>query len=265
LKVRWGFSSTRSVQTVCQFKHVGREEVAGIVDVLTQVNAAWTNMAEHFFKRDDLLFGQMPPIVHQNINCRDLLPKSAPEVAIGLITNEDLGSVSLVELASWLNVNPVNSASRPKIVRPHVEAAAAVDSHLHNVDLAANELFEVAMVDFKVMVPFPDASARLMSVEVRAERILLFWRLVDLGGSLAHLVPLPPLRIKAAADGLRQGAHNLTAQGGPTDGTGRYPDKGVQFSLQWHRANVCLCRHWQQSILWCAGLQVMTQDQGLGG
>src|SRR6266446_606849 len=127
-------------------------------------------MGEHLFERYDLLLRQMAPVIHQNVNGTDLLPKPLPKFGIRLVTDKDLCAIVFIGFASRFNVDSINPAAGAKIFFPHVETSAAINSYFDHMHLAANELAKVAMIDFKIMGPLPDASARLMGIEVFAER-----------------------------------------------------------------------------------------------
>jgi hypothetical protein len=54
----------------------------------------------------------------------------------------------------------------PEVSPPHLEAAAAENANLEHVDFGADKTREVAMIDLEIMLPFPDAGAFAMALEI---------------------------------------------------------------------------------------------------
>jgi hypothetical protein len=55
-----------------------------------------------------------------------------PELRRSLVANDDLYSVASIRHAGGLDVDPRDMRRWPKVVAPHVEAAAAVDANLQD-------------------------------------------------------------------------------------------------------------------------------------
>lgn len=105
----------------------------------------------------------MPPVVNDYIEHRHFPLKAFPEISVCLVTYENLHRPVFVGFATGLNIHSVYPALRTKIFLPHLQAAAAVNSDLQNVNLLATKATEMPFIDLKVMVEFPyPASSRVL-------------------------------------------------------------------------------------------------------
>lgn len=171
LEAGWNTLLVDGVHAVCQPTYVGSKGVIEIMNILTQINSARPQMRQHFLKSGNLLFRKMSAVINQNVNRTNLISKVFPKAAVCLIAYEDSRPLVFICFAGRLNVDAINMASRPKILFPHAETSAAKYTHFDNVYFASDELAKVAMVNFKVVGPLPDASALLMRIKIFAQRI----------------------------------------------------------------------------------------------
>ena len=122
-------------------------------------------------QRDDLLAGQVAAVVDDDVDSRHLLHEATPEPAVCLIADEDPDVVAFVRPTGVLDVHSVDVAASAKIVLPHGEASTAEDADLHDMDLSADELGKVSVIDLEVVAPFPNAWTLGVRIEVGLQRI----------------------------------------------------------------------------------------------
>jgi hypothetical protein len=137
------------------------------VDVLADIDAAGAEIRQHLLERDDLMLGDMAAIVDKDVDGGRLLPKCPPESRVGLVPDANGDTRAFERPASFMNVDTRDVASGSEILPPHIEAAAAQDSDLDQVDLLADEFLEMTVIDVEVVAPFPDASPFFVRVEIR--------------------------------------------------------------------------------------------------
>jgi hypothetical protein len=113
----------------------------------------------------------MAAIVDENIYNRVVFLESLPERPISLVTDIDFGVFVLVDLGVRLYVHSVHGAIIPEVVPPHPKATATVYTDLKDMYVTTDELAEVAMIDIKVVVPFPDARPFTIGIEIRPEGV----------------------------------------------------------------------------------------------
>ena len=160
-----------SVYAVHQSAHVSSKGVMEIMNIFTQINSTRSQMRQHFLKSGNLLLRKMSAVINQNINRTHLISKVFPKGAVCLIAYEDSGPFVFIGFARGLNVDAINMASRAKILLPHVETSTAKYTYFNHVYFPAHELAKVAMIDFEIVGPLPDASARLVRIKIFAQRI----------------------------------------------------------------------------------------------
>src|SRR5215831_15301265 len=97
----------------------------------------------------------MASVVDDNIERRNVLLESPPKLSAGLISNIDLNPVRLICFARWLNIDPIDLAVLAEIVAPHLQTSTTVDAYFKNPCGSATESSKVAMIDIKIMSPFP--------------------------------------------------------------------------------------------------------------
>src|SRR5262249_35611815 len=138
-------------------------------------------------------------IVDQHIQPGHLRLDLLPEAAVALIANEDLGPFVFIGLAGTLYVNAVDVTLGAEILPPHPEASAAIDADFQQVQFSASELLQVTMVNIEVMIPFPNAWAFGVRIEVLAQRVRLHLRRCRGNRSQRALPSAPCAAVRPAA------------------------------------------------------------------
>ena len=120
------------------------------------------------------------------------LRNCCPECGVGLIADEDVHVFTLVNPTDLFNVHAVDFATA-EVFRPQPQAAAAEDADFHDLRVAPDEFREMAVINRKVMLPFPDPGAFVVVLEVLPERIVLFGTLGR--GLVAIVIGTPVLGV----------------------------------------------------------------------
>jgi hypothetical protein len=110
-------------------------------------------------------------VVNYDVNPRYLIEEIAPETPVGLVPDEDAYTLALVGPARRLDIYTVKSAAVTEVVLPHLEAPAAEDADVEDVDLVPDELPQMSVVDVEVMAPLPQPGTIRVPVEVLLECI----------------------------------------------------------------------------------------------
>ena len=74
-----------------------------------------------------------------------------------LVANEYLSPFILIDLAVLFDVDSDDSRFRAEVVSPHSEATAAVNTNLKHMDISADELLKMTVVNVEVVSPLPDS------------------------------------------------------------------------------------------------------------
>jgi hypothetical protein len=135
------------VQLLYETIQVRYETVKFAGQIFAKEDATRLQVRKHLLEGYDLLVCLVPPIVDEDIDRWDFRFETLPELAIALVSDEDLHRFVLEFLAPLVDVNTIDAAFRPKIVSPHGETAAGVNANLQNVDFLATELPEVAVIN----------------------------------------------------------------------------------------------------------------------
>src|SRR5215472_14110247 len=109
----------------------------------------------------------MTAVIDHYIQGRRRGLETLPEVAIGLISYGNGNRARLICFALRLNIDTIYVRLWAKVVLPHLEAAAAIDSNLQNIYLASPETIEVTIIDFEVVTPLEYTASRLAAFEER--------------------------------------------------------------------------------------------------
>jgi hypothetical protein len=127
-------------------------------NIFAQKNATGAQMRQKRFHCGDLLISFMAAVIDHDIEFRNIFFESLPERSIGLVANKDLRLRVLVTLADSFLVYAINMDAWPKVVFPHLQAAAGIDADFEHVNVFAHELREVPVVDLEIMSPLPKAT-----------------------------------------------------------------------------------------------------------
>jgi hypothetical protein len=94
-----------------------------------------------------------------------------PEGPITLIANKDRNVITFVLFACFLYIHSVYVTLISEIRTPHLKASATVNADLEDVYFLADKASEVPMINFEIVLPFPDASSRPMVLEIIPKRV----------------------------------------------------------------------------------------------
>jgi hypothetical protein len=155
------------------------------LDVLAKEHSAGPEVRQEGFEGLDLLSRLVATIVYDDVECRHFAKEFLPETRIGLVPDEDVDAVPLVNAASRLEIDSIKLGTGTEILSPHLEASAAEDSDFDDINTPPDELMEVSVVDIKVVPPLPDARPSQMSVKEGLELVRVrsatsrAWLLID--------------------------------------------------------------------------------------
>jgi hypothetical protein len=108
----------------------------------------------------------MATVIEYDVDVWVPFPEDLPERGISLITDLDPDSLVLVHPACFDDIDSRDSGSRPEIVAPHSQAAAAENTDFHEVNLLPDEAGKVTMVHLEIVLPLPDSSPFGVSIEI---------------------------------------------------------------------------------------------------
>ncbi|HEY0791799.1 MAG TPA: hypothetical protein VGD78_12120 [Chthoniobacterales bacterium] len=97
----------------------------------------------------------MATVVDHDIENRRSFPDVRPKRSAGLVTDKNLCPLVLVSATCFVGIDTVNTGALDKIVRPHPQTAAAVNSLLQHMDLSSYKLAEISVVNVKTVLPLP--------------------------------------------------------------------------------------------------------------
>jgi hypothetical protein len=150
------------------------------MDILTQIDSARAKMWQHFLQSNLLLLWCVSAVINDNVDAFHTLPESAPKCSVRLIPNKDRGVVILIYPARFLDVYSVYMALLSKIGSPHPKASPAIDTDLQDIHLLTHKPRKMTVINFEIMLPFPDSVTVLMFLKIvpkwihrRRERRLL--------------------------------------------------------------------------------------------
>src|SRR5215470_7541890 len=107
----------------------------------------------------------MTAVIDNYIQGRRRGLETLPEVAVGLISYGNGNRARLICFAVRPNIDTIYVRLCAKVVPPHLQAAAAIDSDLQNVHFASPKTVEMTIIDFEVVTPLEDAAPRLAILE----------------------------------------------------------------------------------------------------
>ena len=130
-------------------------------------------MGEQLLQGHDLLLHKMAAIVDYYIEQWNIATKTLPEVPIGLVANKHADVLIFVSFAGCCNIDTKDMRVWPEVVPPHFQTASAVDTDFQNMCVLSLETAEMTVVDFKVMIPLPDAASSFVILEVSPKRVFI--------------------------------------------------------------------------------------------
>lgn len=115
--------SIHSVQTIHQPRDIGCKSILPTVNVLTEINSAWTHKGKDFLECYTLLFRCVPPVIYHNVRRRKyaICQDPSPERPIGLISDKDISARLFISTTGRLNVHSVDCYRWAKVIAPHIK------------------------------------------------------------------------------------------------------------------------------------------------
>ena len=138
-------------------------------------------MGQQLFQGHDLLLHKMAAIVDHYVEQRNIATKTLPEVSIGLVANKHMDVLIFVSFAGCCNIDTIDMRVWPEVVPPHFQTATTIDTDFQNVYVLPLETAEMTVVDFKVMIPLPDAASSFVILEVSPKRVFIVGFLAESG------------------------------------------------------------------------------------
>jgi hypothetical protein len=143
------------------------------MNVFTEVDAAWTQIRQHFLQCHNLLLGCVSSIIDEHIDWGRSFLKRLPELPVFLVTDENRDAITLVRFTAGINVYPGYTAFIPEIILPHLEAAASQNAYFNNMDVSIDKPTEVSIVNVKVVHPLEKDTSIFMRVKIFPKNGLL--------------------------------------------------------------------------------------------
>jgi hypothetical protein len=94
-----------------------------------------------------------------------------PKLTICLISYENTCALVFIHFAIFFRIHTIDVTLGTEIFSPHFKASPTVNSHFKYMHLVSHEFFEVAMVNIKIMNPFPNTSSFFVKIEIGPQEI----------------------------------------------------------------------------------------------